>query len=136
MTTEFKPITILPLDEHQKKTLLDGADSATKLYNFTFQLSGNPPQEWVSALSSAWFQEYHNNVIRVIGGTIVLQSTIENLPTVFSAAKGIVPVANERYIESLRQRAEGEAADKKQKDETKKSAQDALKDALDKLDYS
>ena len=136
MTTEFKPITILPLDENQKKTLLNGADSETKLYNFTFQLSGNPPQEWVSALSSAWFQEYHNNIIRVIGGTIVLQSTIENLPTVFSAAKGIITVANETYVEALKRKAEGEAADNKQKDETKKTAQDALKEALNKLNYS
>jgi len=132
----FKSVAVLPLDENQKKTLLANADSPTKIYAISFRLSGGPVQGWSDVFSNLWYSENHNNNARVSGTTLQLQSSIDGIPELFVRAKSVVAAANKRFQEQQEQKAETQAAQKKQKDQAHVAAQDALKSVLEKIDYS
>lgn len=133
MAIAFKPITLLPLDEKQKRALIQNADSRTKSYDLTFNLSATPAQDWATAFNVIWYQAHQNTVARLAGKTIIVQSTIADLPNILPSVKETIARTNDKYATSLRQTAEAAEMAQHQKDEAKKAAQEAMKATLDKL---
>jgi hypothetical protein len=133
MATEFKPLTLLPLDEKQKRALIQNADSRTKSYDFIFNLSATPAQEWATAFNVTWYQAHQNTVARLAGKTIIVQSTIADLPNILPSVKETIARTNDKHAASMRQTAEAAETAQQQKDEAKKAAQEAMKAALNKL---
>lgn len=130
------PIRILPFTAAEKKALVRGADDARQTYQISFNLSAQPAAKWVELFQTSWYQQYGGSVIpRVAGGTVQIASSIAELQITLSRLKLAVATANERYGALIAQQ-DKEAADAKRQDEdTKRSAQDAMSDALDKLQF-
>ncbi|SRR6266571_2011302 len=131
----FTPVSLVPLDDNQKKTLLAGAASPTQIYAISFRLSGGPVQEWANTFQSAWYSANNNNSARVAGTNLELHSTIDGIPEAVVKIKAAISVANTRFVETQKLKAENEAAQKKKSDDAKAAAQAALKSALDKIEY-
>lgn len=132
----FTPVTLKPLDEAQKKSLVAAADSSTKIYTITFKLAGGPISEWANTFQNVWYQANKNNTAGVSGTNLLVRSTIDGLPEAVVKIKAAIVTANQKFEEQQKLKAANEAAQKKQKDDAKASAQDALRAALDKIDYS
>src|SRR5262249_1595224 len=120
----------------QKKQLISTADSPTKIYTLSFKLSGGPMQEWANTFQNAWYQANNNNNARVVGTNLQLQSTIEGIPAAVTKTKSAIETANKKFQEQQELKAKNEAEQKKQKDNAKAEAQEALRTALEKIDYS
>ncbi len=130
------PIRILPFKESEKKALVRAADDAARTYNISFNLSAQPAAKWVEFFQTSWYQQYGGNVIpRLSGSTVQIASSIADLQITLSRLKLAVATANERYG-ALVEHKNKEAADaQRQGEDTKRSAQQSMSDALDKLQF-
>ena len=136
MSHDFKPIQVLPLGEKEKRALVQGADSTTKVYQISFNLSAQPPARWAEMFQSAWYRQYGGGAIpRVSGSMVQVTSSIAEIQNALSALKLTVATANERYRALFEQKNEEEAAEKKRTGEAKRAAERAMSDALDKLKF-
>ena len=134
MTQEVKAIEILPLTDQQKKSLISSADSATKVYGFSFSLSSRPSQKWTEIFRQIWQEEYGTTSVPRFGGSsIQATSTLQNLQNVVNGLKLVAAKTNESYEKFLEEEKTRQDTLKKQRDEAKRSGETAMADALDKL---
>jgi hypothetical protein len=130
------PIRILPFTAAEKKALVRGADDATRSYQISFNLSAQPDAKWVELFQTSWYQQYGGGAIpRVTAAAILVASSIADLQIALSRLKLVVATANERYG-ALIERQNKEVADaQRQTEDKKRSAGQAMSDALDKLQF-
>ena len=133
------PIRILPFTAAEKKALVRGADDAARAYQISFNLSAQPAAKWVELFQTSWYQQYGGSVIpRVTGGRVQIASSIAELQITLSRLKLAVATANERYgalVEQQNEEAKEAADARRQGEDTKRSAQQTMADALDKLQF-
>ena len=130
------PIRILPFKESEKRALVRAADDANKTYHISFNLSAEPAAKWLELFQTSWYQQYGGSVIpRAAGSTVQIASSIADLQITLSRLKLAVAAANERYGALIEQKNKEAADAKKQGEDTKRSAQQTMADALDKLQF-
>jgi hypothetical protein len=136
MTAESNAITILPLNDAQLRSMIASVDSSDKMYNFNFPLTDSPTQGWAATFSDLWHQEHQNASARISEDTVVLVCRIDELTQMFPILKDVVASTNEKQIEIIRGQAATEAAAQRTKLSAKQTAQAALSEALNQLNFS
>jgi hypothetical protein len=136
MEKEFKAIRILPFTEAERKQLIGGADDPAKTYTIPFKFSSAPDPQWAEAFLLNWHKEYGGGYIpRIEGGAVYVESSIRNLQSALNGVKLVAAETNDRFAAAAeRRRREAEEA-RRLKDETKRAAEAAMADALDKLQF-
>ena len=133
------PIRILPFTAAEKRALVRGADDAGRAYDISFNLSAEPPAKWVELFQTSWYQQYGGSVLpRVSGGTLQIASTIADLQITLGRLKLAVATANERFgalVEQQNKEAREAADAHRQGEDAKRSAQQTMADALDRLQF-
>lgn len=130
------PIRILPFKEREKRALVRGADDAARTYHVSFSLSARPDARWVELFQTSWYQQYGGSLIpRVSGDTVQIASSIAELQITLSRLKLVIATANERYGDLIEQKNKEAADAKRQTEDKKRSAEQAMSDALDKLQF-
>jgi hypothetical protein len=132
----FKHLKILPLADKERRRLKESAHSETKLYTIPFSLSAQPPPGWPEIFKLAWYQLNSHVPVRLDKSVLQLTCTLDSLPSIFNSLKAAVVATNEKYEAKLRQDANEQTATRLRQQEAKRTAEHAVDDALDKLDYS
>lgn len=136
MPRSFAPITILPFTKAQRKQLVALAQDAAGAYAFPFNLSAEPPPEWARLFLLAWYRDRGGACLPRFGGTVLhVTSAVEDLQNTLSALKLIVDETNRKHLDALRRQAEEEAAANDRAGGAKRSAAQAMADALDRLKF-
>jgi hypothetical protein len=136
MYEDIKRIEIVPLSDDEKRALIEGADSTTKIYEFPFHLSEPVVPKWVEIFSSVWSKEYGGGPIpRFAASTVYMRSTLQNLQNLVNAFKLVSGRANDQFRAFIEQKVREEEEEQKRKDEAKKAAEQAMSDTLDKLKF-
>jgi hypothetical protein len=132
----FKHLKILPLADKERRRLRESAHSATKLYTIPFSLSAQPPPGWPEIFKLSWYQLSGHVPVRLDKNVLQLTCPLDILPNAFDSLKAAVAATNEKYEAKLRQDADEQSATRLRQQESKRTAEQAVDDALDKLDYS
>ncbi|MBC7933272.1 MAG: hypothetical protein H7Z38_22130 [Rubrivivax sp.] len=137
MSLEFKAVRILPFTEAEKKQLIRGVDDATKTYSIPFKFSAVPDPKWAETFMIGWHKEYGGRGIipRINGNILYVSSSIQNLQNALNGVKLVTAETNERFQAVVDQAHRAEAEARRLKDESKCAAEDAMTNALDKLQF-
>ena len=120
---------------------VERASKHAKQFVFPFSLSAKPDDDWADIFGRLWDARRKKATPRklragVAKDEIRLECSLSDVKLVFGDVKQCVADANKRYVEELREKAEKNAK-KKQKEEAERlSLLNAVREALDGLDYS
>lgn len=137
MSHEIKQIQLVPFTDAEKAKLIKSADNSTKEYKFALKLSSQPDPRWTQVFESVWRQEYGGGIAPQFSGmTVQAKSTIQNLQNLTNALKSSLLKTNEGFKDLMEQEEIRHNEETKIKDDAKLAAEQAMKDALDKLNVS
>ncbi len=130
----FEPVKLLPLTTSEKERLIKGADSLTKVYEFSFRLSAKPSPKWLEVFQAQWYRQYGGETLPRFGGDAVrLSCAIGDLQNTVSALRLVADEANRRCEALFNEKFEHESAERREREEAKRAAERAMGDAIDNL---
>jgi len=136
MSQEFKAIQILPFTGAEKQQLIKLADDARKSYAIAFKLSSVPDPKWAEMFMINWHKEYGGGTLpRIKGNAVYVNSAIHNLQNALNALKLVTAETNDRFGAVVGKKRIEAAEAHRLKGESKRAAEEAMTNALDKLQF-
>lgn len=137
MILDFVPIKVTGCDENKVRK----ASSSKARYVVPFSLSAKPPRDWEDIFDDVWRSLRKQSPATkaqayVRKGEMFIECGLDDLKTFFPNLRISMEAANEKYMEQLKQKAEKNEKKRWKQEEEKLAEKQAIKEAVDGLDFS
>ena len=133
----FEPIKITGCDEKRVRR----STRKKGVYIFPFTLSAKPPSEWADAFEDIWRSHRKTSTkpkpdAYFRKNELVIECLLTDLKVHFAVFSSDVASANEAHLAQLRIKAEKDEKKKRKREEEKLAEREAIRQALEGLDFS
>lgn len=137
MAMDFTPIKITACDESKVRK----ASGAKVRYVFPFTLSAKPHRDWEDTFDDVWRHSRKESSTPkaqayIRKGSVVIECALGDVKEAFARLKASLDVANQKYAEHLKQKAEKDEKKKRKHEEEELAERAAISEALAGLEFS
>jgi len=137
MTAEFLPIKVIACDENRVRR----ASGSKTRYVVPFTLSSKPPRDWEDIFDDVWRTHRKSSSTPkaqayVRKGDMIVECVLGDVKQVFPNLRVLMDAANDKFMSQLQQRAEKDEKKRRKREEEKLVEKQAIKEALEGLEFS